>query len=476
MDEATDLGQILQRLLAGTASEADRLTLQEAFAGGRLSLATGARAVAVGGSVSDTMIVTGDGNILIKGCDAAAVRQTFLALYPARLRQLPADLPDFTGREAEVEKLLHLFRDGAGQAAISALEGMGGVGKTALAVHVAHELALHYPEAQIVVDLAGTSEAPLSPAAAMGRVITAFEPHARLPEAPDAVAGLYRDLLAGRRALLLLDNAASAAQVKDLVPPPPAAALITSRRAIILPGLTALNLDVLKEAEAGDLLRAILRARLASDQEITALAARCGRLPLALRAAGSFLVTHPDWGVGEYLQELTRERERLGRLKHEDLEVEAVLGLSAAGLAREDPEWAGLWQMLTVFPASFDRAGAAAVWEVAEREARDTLSELLTRSLVLYDLDTGRYRLHDLMRLVAKNAFGYGGAAADQAADAQRLSQAADRHLAYYRKILNKAGNLFLQGGEALGQFQQLFDQEYENIRIPWSRFWPDAE
>ena len=86
MDETADLEQLLQRLLVGTASEADRRTLEEAFASGRLTLATGARAVAVGGSVTDTMIVTGDGNILFTAGDAAAVRQAFLALYPARLR------------------------------------------------------------------------------------------------------------------------------------------------------------------------------------------------------------------------------------------------------------------------------------------------------------------------------------------------------------------------------------------------------
>jgi hypothetical protein len=97
MGEVADLEQLLRRLLAGSASEADRGALEEAFASGRLTLATGARA-------GDIIIVTGDGNILFQGGDAAAVREAFLALYPARLRQLPADLPDFTGREAAVEK------------------------------------------------------------------------------------------------------------------------------------------------------------------------------------------------------------------------------------------------------------------------------------------------------------------------------------------------------------------------------------
>ncbi|MFZ0050269.1 MAG: tetratricopeptide repeat protein [Desulfobaccales bacterium] len=465
MDEAANVGPLLQRLVDGTATDADSQTLKEALAAGRLSLATGARAAAITGDVTDTVIVTGDRNFVFKGGDAAALRQAFLALYPARLRQLPADLPDFTGREPEVEKLLHLFLDSSGQAPISALGGMGGVGKTALAVHLAHKLEVHYPEAQIFVDLAGTAAVPLSPAAAMGRVITAFEPQARLPESPDEVAALFRSHLAGRQALLLLDNAASAAQVRDLLPPPPAAAIFTSRRAIILPGLIFLNLDVLSAEEAADLVHTILGKGRATDAEIAALAGHCGRLPLALRAAGSFLATHPDWGVGEYLEALVQEKERLRRLKQEDLEVEAVLGLSAAGLGRGNPEWAGRWQGLTIFPGSFDRAGAAAVWEVEVKEARDTLNELLIRSLVLYDSATGRYRLHDLMRLVAVNAFGYGGAVPDGAADAQRLAQAAARHASHYVKILREAGDLCERGGEALGQGLKLFDREWDNLR-----------
>jgi tetratricopeptide (TPR) repeat protein len=465
MNEAAYLGTLLQRLSDGTASETDRQALRDHIAAGHLSLASGARAVAVGGNATDALIVTGDGNIVFKGGNADALRQAFLALYPARLRQLPADLPDFTGRKPEVDKLLRLFLGGSGQAAISALGGMGGVGKTALAVHVAHKLAEHYPEAQIVVDLAGTSEAPLSPEVAMARVIAAFEPQARLPESREDIVSLYRSVLAGRQALLLLDNAASGAQVKDLLPQPPVAAIVTSRRTITLPGLTALNLDVLSTDEARDLLRTILRERTVSDQEITAIARWCGRLPLALRTAGSFLANHPDWGVGEYLNALAHEKERLRRLRHEDLEVEAVLGLSAALLARENPEWAGRWQMLTVYPGSFDRAGAATVWQVDEAEARDTLGELLAQSLVLYDADEGRYRLHDLMRLVARNAFGYGGGTSDAEADLKRLEDAAAWHAFHYYKILDNARVLYLKGGESLANGLRLFDREWDNIR-----------
>lgn len=465
MVETVSLEQLLRRLVGGFATDADRQALKDAVAADRLSLATGTRAVALGATVTDMVIVTGDHNFVFKDGDAATLRQAFLALYPSRLHQLPADLPDFTGRGQDVERLLHLFLESSGQAVLSALGGMGGMGKTALAVHVAHKLAIHYPEAQLVVDLKGTSEVPLSPAAAMGRVITAFEPQARLPEQVSEVAALYHSLLAGRRILLLLDNAKDAAQVRDLLPNPPSAALITSRRIIVLPGLTPLNLDVLSKSEAVDLLCTIFGEGRATEEELAALAALCGRLPLALRAAGSFLATHPDWDVGEYLEVLAQEKERLRRLKHEDLDVEAALGLSAAMLTRENPEWAGRWQTLTVFPASFKRGGAAAVWQVETEEARATLGELLIRSLVLYDSETGCYRLHDLIRLVARNAFGYGGAVPDTPADQARLARAATNHAVYYEKTLREANALYEQGGEAMGLGLEIFDREWDNIR-----------
>jgi len=384
---------------------------------------------------------------------------------PSRLHQLPADLPDFTGREKEIDELVAVLRGGEGQAAISALGGLGGVGKTALAVHVAHKLAPDYPEAQIVVDLMGTADSPLSPAAAMENVVKAFHPEAHLPEDPGDIKDLYRSVLAGKRAFLLLDNAADVAQVRSLLPPAPCGVMVTSRRNIVLPGVQPLNLDVLPEAQAVELLETILGPGRASSEELQDVAGRCGYLPLALRAAGSLLAGHPDWPVAKYVKDLAHEKERLGQLKHEDIEVEATLGLSAAQLVRDKRELAARWQMLTVFPASFDRAAAAAVWEVEEGKALKDLSELFTRSLILYDADKARYRLHDLMRLVAENAFEYGEAEPDREAEQERLAQAALRHAAHYARVLAGVDDLYLEGGEAIQVGLDLFDAEWDNIR-----------
>jgi len=386
------------------------------------------------------------------------------------LHQLPADLADFTGREGEVRELAALLGEGAGGATISAIGGMGGVGKTALAVHVAHKVAARYPDGQIVVEMGGTSERPLTPVEAMGRVIHAFQPELRLPDEPNEVTALYRTTLEGRKALLLLDNAANSAQVRPLVVPAGCGLVVTSRHNISLPGLRHFDLDALPEKKARKLLRAIVGRRRATGEELGAIVELCGRLPLALRVAGDFLVVHPDWSAAEYARPLADERERLARLKHEDLDVGAALGLSAAQLVRERADLAARWQMLAVFPAPFERSAVAAVWGVEEEEARDGLSELAARSLVLYEREGGLYRLHDLMRLVAEDAFGYGGGERDAEEERARLGEAAMRHAAYYLEVGSRANALYKQGGEHVLEGLRLFDGAWPHLWAAYGR------
>ena len=120
--------------------------------------------------------------------------------------------------------------------------------------------------------------------------------------------------------------------------------------------------------------------------------------------------------------------------------------------------------MLSVFPASFDRGAAAAVWAADETAARDDLSALVQRSLLLFDPESSRYRWHDLMRLVAQNAFGYGGGPRDEAAEQQRLKEASARHAEHYMAVLAAANALYLKGGEGVLQGLALFDLERANI------------
>jgi tetratricopeptide (TPR) repeat protein len=392
---------------------------------------------------------------------------------PSPLHQLPADLPDFTGRQAELHQLLDHLAAGPvapTAAAISAIGGMGGIGKTALAVHVAHRLAGRFPDAQIVVDLAGTTGQPLAPEEAMRRVVHAFRPELRLPDDPAELAAVYRTTLSGRRALLLLDDAAGGAQVRPLLPPAPCGLIVTSRRSIALSGMRSLNLDLLSMDEARALLREILGAERATPEELDGIAQLCGRLPLALRVAGSFLKVHADWTPAEYAQALADERDRLARLVHEDLDVRAALRMSAVQLVRERAELAAAWQMLSVFPAPFDRAAAAAVWEVAEAEARDWLSELAVRSLLLYDAGGQVYRLHDLMRPVARDVFAHDGAGPDAEAEGERLGRAILRHAEYYLAWGDQAQALYKQGGEQMLEALRRFDAAWPHLQAAFAR------
>jgi len=384
------------------------------------------------------------------------------------LHQLPADLADFTGREGEVRELVTLLGEGAGGVTISAIGGMGGVGKTALAVHVAHRVVERYPDGQIVVEMGGTAERPLTPVEAMGRVVHAFQPELRLPDEPNEVAVLYRTVLDGRKVLLLLDNAANSAQVRPLVVPAGCGLVVTSRHNISLPGLRHFDLDALPMEEACALLQTIVGRQRVMGEELGTIVGLCGRLPLALRVAGDFMVVHPDWSAGEYARALADERERLRRLKHEDLDVGAALGLSAAQLVREQPDLAARWQMLAVFPAPFERSAVAAVWGVEEGEAREELSELAARSLVLYEREGGLYRLHDLMRLVAKDAFGYGGGKRE--GEGERLAEAGARHAAYYLAVGGRADDLYKQGGEQVVEGLREFEAAWPHLRAAYGR------
>ena len=205
--------------------------------------------------------------------------QTSPALAP--LHQLPTPPADFTGRQEDLNFLRsHLAPGGTG--AIFGLRGMGGVGKTTLALKLAADLKPEFPEAQIYLDLKGVDPRPLTAAQAMAHVIRSFHPESRLPEGDAEVAGLFRTVLDGKRVLLLMDNAAGKKQVEPLIPPSTCLLLVTSRFHFVLPGLVDRDLEEMSETEARDLLAKIApRVGDAADE----IARLCGGLPLALRLA-----------------------------------------------------------------------------------------------------------------------------------------------------------------------------------------------
>lgn len=408
---------------------------------------SGDHSAGIGRDVVGSVVVAGDLNFHNK---TSPQKDSAVSLP----HQLPSDLADFTGRNREVSELIKALTEGEGRIAISAINGLGGVGKSVLAVHIAHRIIDRYPDGQIVVDMQGTSDRPLAAIEAMARVIQAYYPEARVTDDIDRAAQDYRNTLAGKRALILLDNASNAAQVRLLKPSPPCAVIITSRRTIVLDGVCSVSLDSLSEKDARLLLREIVKRGRATNGQLDAIAKLCGHLPLALRIAGTFLAAHRDWTADEYIAELTDERKRLARLKQDDFDVKATLALSAKQLESEQSDLAARWYKLSVFPADFDREAAAAVWEVTKEEARDSLSDLLERSLVLYDDETARYRLHDLVRLFTDAQLGEAERAASQ-----------QRHSNCYKTLLGRADDLYLQGGEAIKQGLALFNLEWRNIQ-----------
>ncbi len=327
------------------------------------------------------------------------------ALRPA---QLPPQVPNFFGREAEL-RLLDERLGAAGAVELTAVRGMGGVGKTSLAVEAGYAARTRFPDGQLFIDLQGMAEHPLAPARAMARVIHSFHPERRVSDQVEEALPTYRSVLsAAGRVLLVLDNAAAAPQVRDLLVGPPAGVLVTSRRALALDGVASVPLDTLSPAEAVQMLGAIL-GEAADAGQLARLAEACGRLPLAIRVAGDFLRIREDWGVDRFIAELGRRP--LDRLRFDDdpgRDVECVLRLSAAHLAREFPPLAERWHLLHLTGGAFDAADAAALWkgdpsapDPDPDDVRADLSELVARSMVLYDRAVDRYDLHDLMRPVA---------------------------------------------------------------------------
>ena len=359
--------------------------------------------------------------------------------YP--LHQLPSPPADFTGREAELEALRSALTNGSATATLFGLRGMGGVGKTVLALKLAAEMTARYPDAQIYLDLKGVDPHPLTASQAMAHVARSFAPEARLPESEAELAALYRSVLFGKRVLLLMDNAAGREQVAPLIPPAGSLLLITSRALFTLPGMAAKNLDEMSAEEARDLLLRI-EPRIAADAD--EIAGLCGRLPLALRLAGSALSERVSLTPPEYVRRLKAGKERFG-------DVDASLNLSYELL---DEKRRRLWRLLAVFPGTFDASAAAAVWELDLEAAQDGLEELTRISLVEWKDKEERYRLHDLSRYFADSCLE----AAERGAGQKKLAE-------YFLEVLKGVDHLFRKGGAFIQPAFTIFDIEWGNIR-----------
>jgi len=364
--------------------------------------------------------------------------------FAAATRTLPRDIASFTGREFELNQLVEAVSDDAEPSAkrpggvvdVCAIGGMAGIGKTAFAVHAAHRLADRYPDGQIFLSLYGhvPGQQPVTAADALASLLqTTGVAAQQVPVGLQERIRLWRDQLAGRSYLIVLDDALGHEQVGPLLPGTAGSlVLITSRRHLAaLEDAKVISLDTPPAAEAARML-----ARLADrpalgldDPAVAEIIGLCGCLPLAIGMAASQLRHHPVWTVADLAADLALSRDRLELLSAENLSVGAAFDLSYRDL---DSDQQRLLKLIGIFPGLDIDAYAAAALLDADHAAARRLLESLYDHYLLAEPARGRYRPHDLIREHARLLVS-AEPAADNAAALLRL-------LSYYLHTARKAG------------------------------------
>lgn len=354
---------------------------------------------------------------------------------PTRPRQLPPDVPDFVGRTDLLAELRHLAA-GSGEGCgvpIAVLAGTAGVGKSALAVHWAHQATDVFCDGHLYVDLGGhAARPPTSPGQALAALLHGLGvPGDGLPTDLAERAGLLRSLLADRRMLLLLDNAGSAEQVRPLLPGSPGCLVLVTSRGDLL-GLVAshgarlFQVDVLSPAEATELLvRVVGPQRTGSAQPATAELARlCAYLPLALRIVAANLLGHPHWTPADLVARLASGR-RLDQLVVPGDRQSAVRTAFDLSYQELRPSARVLFRRLGLLPCGdLDSALAARLLELPDAAAE--LDQLVSAHLVEQHA-VGRYRCHDLLRLFAAECADQEGPAGRAACQRRTTQHYLDR-------------------------------------------------
>jgi DNA-binding SARP family transcriptional activator/tetratricopeptide (TPR) repeat protein len=353
---------------------------------------------------------------------------------------LPPDTAAFTGRDAELQLITSAVAEtagaGGGAVAIRVIDGMPGVGKTALAVHAAHRLASEFPDRRLLVDLHGytAGREPVTPLDALAGLLAATGADPRfVPDDIEGRAGMWRDRMAGQRAMVVLDNAASSAQVTPLLPGTSGClVLVTSRRHLAdLPGtVVPVPVDVLPQDEAVRMfIRLAPRAAADASAAVAELARLAGSLPLAVSLLARVYARHPSWSLADLAAEA---RAQPLTVKAEQMNVAAAFEVSVAHL---DLPWQRFFGCLGLHPGtSFDAYAAAALASVPLAEAAMLLDALHGEGL-LTETARRRYGMHDLIRRYARDRASHSMTSRDQ-------RRAVTRLLDYYQHTGGRAHSL----------------------------------
>lgn len=322
---------------------------------------------------------------------------------PEGLAQLPRVVADFTGRSDEVARLVGMVRGAAGgePAPVALVHGPPGFGKTSLAVRVAHLVEAEI-DATCFVDLRGFDPRPLTALEVLTRLIAAVDPSVgKVPRRTTEAAGVWHQLVAHRRLLVVLDNAATEDQVRAVLPRvAPAAAIVTSRRPLAgLEAVTRLALGPLGPAESVELLRRIVPGHQLQGEDVDGFAEVCHHVPLALRIAGNRLASRDQWSAGDLVARLSQEDRRLDGLRAGDLDLRGSIALSYDRLS--PPARQAFRRLGHLEAASFCDAACAHLVDVDLAGAEDLLDEVADLGLV-QGAAQGRFQLHDLLRLFAR--------------------------------------------------------------------------
>lgn len=335
----------------------------------------------VGLSTMHTRILAADPALALPAVPEVAAKDRPTAPAPA---QLPADVLDFSGRTELVSDLSTVLMNATGQAVVvTSLAGIGGVGKTTLAVHVAHRVRAEFPDGQLYVDLRGAGASPADPVVVLGDFLHALGVTEN-PESMEQRAALYRSLLANRRMLILLDNARDADQIRPLIPGVSGCAVLATSRSRLagIPGAQLFDVEELTPREALALFSAIVgEQRVAAEPEAAmAVVTACGFLPLAVRIAAARLASRPRWSVSDLARRLADQRHRLDELQLGNLAVETTIGLGYGQLSTAE---ARAFRLLALIDSpDIPLAAAAALLGVDEDTAEELVEALVEANML----------------------------------------------------------------------------------------------